>query len=125
MYQGDTQYLPEYESITESVESYYYDSQKPVEKIISSNVSYFASLHDVKTIYVWGFSFSKVDQPYIRKIISSNDNPQAIQWYVSIFSEADKTKALDTLLPLSIPVDNIHFKPMSDFLINPKLNIKN
>lgn len=122
MYQGDTQYLPEYESITESVESYYYDSQKPVEKIISSNVSYFASLHDVKTIYVWGFSFSKVDQPYIRKIISSNDNPQAIQWYVSIFSEADKTKALDTLLPLSIPVDNIHFKPMSDFLINPKLN---
>lgn len=125
MYQGDTQYLPEYESITESVESYYYDSQKPVEKIISSNVSYFASLHDVKTIYVWGFSFSKVDQPYIRKIISSNDNPQAIQWYVSIFSEEDKTKALDTLLPLSIPVDNIHFKPMSDFLINPKLNIKN
>ena len=82
-------------------------------------------IHDVKTIYVWGFSFSKVDQPYIRKIISSNDNPQAIQWYVSIFSEADKTKALDTLLPLSIPVDNIHFKPMSDFLINPKLNIKN
>ena len=125
MYQGDTQYLPEYESITESVESYYYDSQKPVEKIISSNVSYFASLHDVKTIYVWGFSFSKVDQPYIRKIISSNDNPQAIQWYVSIFSEADKTKALDTLLPLSISVDNIHFKPMSDFMINPKHNIKN
>lgn len=125
MYQGDTKYLPEYESITESVESYYYDSQKPVEKILSSNVSYFASLHDVKTIYVWGFSFSKVDQPYIREIISSNDNPLAIQWYVSIFSEADKTKALDTLLPLSIPVDNIHFKPMSDFLINPNLNIKN
>ena len=125
MYQGDTQYIPEYESITESVESYYYDSQKPVEKILSSNVSYFASLHDVKTIYIWGFSFSKVDQPYIRKIISSNDNPQAIQWYVSIFSEADKTKALNTLLPLSIPVDNIHFKPMSDFLTNPNLNIKN
>ena len=124
MYQGDTQYLPEYESITESVESYYYDSQKPVEKIISSNVSYFASLHDVKTIYVWGFSFSKVDQPYIRKIISSNDNPQEIQWYVSIFSEADKTKALNTLLPLSIPFDNIHFKPMSDFLITPNLTIR-
>ena len=79
----------------------------------------------MKTIYVWGFSFSKVDQPYIRKIISLNDNPQAIQWYVSIFSEADKTKALNTLLPLSILVDNIHFKPMSDFLINPNLNIKN
>lgn len=82
-------------------------------------------MHDVKTIYVWGFSFLKVDQPYIRKIISSNDNPQAIQWYVSIFSEADKTKALNMLLPLSIPVDNIHFKSMSDFLINPNLNIKN
>lgn len=68
------------------------------------------------TIYVWGFSFSKVDQPYIREIISLNDNPQAIQWYVSIFSEADKTKALNTLLPLSVPVDNIHFKTMSDFL---------
>lgn len=72
-----------------------------------------------------GIFLFKSRSTIIRKIISSNDNPQAIQWYVSIFSEADKTKALNTLLPLSIPIDNIHFKPMSDFLINPNLNIKN
>lgn len=117
MYHGDTQYLPEYEAITDSVESYYYDSQKPVAQIINSNCSYFSSLHDIRTIYVWGFSFSKVDKPYIHKIIEVNDKPSEMQWFVSTFSEADEVKALDTLLDLGIPKSSIHFKPMSDFLI--------
>lgn len=58
----------------------------PLEKLMEGE--YFGTLidSDLQGIfeYVWGFSFSKVDQPYIRKIISSNDNPQEIQWYVSI-----------------------------------------
>ena len=115
MYQGDSQYLPEYEAVTEAVESYYDDSKKPVERILSSNASYFESLHDVGIIYVWGFSFSKVDQPYIKTIVSVNDNPMALQWYVSIFSDFDRVKAENVLLPLGIPVSNIHFKPLSDF----------
>ena len=116
MYKGNTQYLPEYEAITESVESYYCDSVKPVGKIISSNAEYFKTLCDIRTIYVWGFSFAKVDQPYIMKIISCNDNPSEIQWYISFFSESDKDKALSTLLPLGVNVDNIHFKPLADFM---------
>ena len=118
MYHGNTQYLPEYEAITESVESYYSDSEKPVEKILSSNTEYFNELHGIRTIYVWGFSFSKVDLPYIKKIVSVNDNPATIKWYVSTFTDIDKSKALSTLLPLGIDIDNIHFKPMSDFIRN-------
>lgn len=115
MYHGDTQYLPEYENLTDAVESYYEEAIKPVDKIIASNASYFKSLYDVRTIYVWGFSFSKVDKPYLREIIASNDNPMSVQWYVSIFSETDKAKALNTLLPLGILESCIHFNSLYDF----------
>lgn len=116
MYHGNTQYLPEYEAITETVETYYSDSEKPVEKILSSNTEYFNELHDIRTIYVWGFSFSKVDLPYIKKIVSVNDNPATIKWYVNAFTDIDKSKALSTLLQLGIEIDNIYIKPMSDFI---------
>lgn len=92
MYHGDTQHLPEYENLTDAVESYYADAIKPVDKIIASNASYFKSLYDVRTIYVWGFSFSKVDKPYLREIIASNDNPMSVQWYVSIFRKLIRLK---------------------------------
>ena len=117
MYKGDTQYLPEYEAITDAVESYYYDAQKPVDRIISDNSSYFDSLSDVRTIYVWGISFSKVDQPYIKKIIDVNADREGLQWYVSVFSEADHERALNCLLPLGVTESNIHFKPMAEFQI--------
>ena len=63
-----------------------------------------------------GGAFSKVDLPYIKRIVSANENPDRIQWYVSTFTDIDKSKALSTLRTLGIDIDNIHFKPMSEFI---------
>ena len=57
---GDTQYLPEYENLTDAVESYYEEAIKPVDKIIASNASYFKSLYDVRTIMYGDSLFQKL-----------------------------------------------------------------
>ena len=44
MYRGNTQYLLENEALTSAVESYYSDSEKPVDKILRDNQVYFESL---------------------------------------------------------------------------------
>ena len=42
--------------------------QKPVEKIITRNKSYFAGLRDIREIVIIGFSLSGIDLPYIETI---------------------------------------------------------
>ena len=116
MYKGNTQYLPENEALTSAVESYYSDSEKPVDKILRDNHLYFESLSNIKIIYVWGISFSKVDKPYIKKIIEVNADKANLQWYVSAYSDTDHDKTLDCLVSLGIPESNIHFKSMTEFL---------
>jgi hypothetical protein len=116
MYRGNTKSLPEYKIITDAVESYYTDAQKPVDRIIKKHSTYFDDLFDIRTVYTWGISFSMVDRPYMKKIIEVNIDRENMQWYVSAYSDADHDRALDCLLPLGIPRENIHFKPMADFL---------
>ena len=116
MYRGNTQYLPENEALTSAVESYYSDSEKPVDKILRDNQEYFESLSNIEIIYVWGISFSKVDKPYIKKIIEVNSNKANLQWYVSAYSDTDHDRALDSLISLGILESNIHFKAMAEFL---------
>ncbi len=117
MYNGDTQYLPEYEQITVAVESYYADAEKPVGQVLRDNEDYFAALSNVRYVYAWGISFSKVDKPYLMKIISVNEDKTKLQWYVSAFSDADHDRALQCLLSMGVPKDNIHFKQMVEFQI--------
>lgn len=116
MYRGNTQYLPENEALTSAVESYYSDSEKPVDKILRDNQVYFESLSNIEIIYVWGISFSKVDKPYIKKIIEVNADKANLQWYVSAYSDTDHDRALDSLVSLGILESNIHFKSMAEFL---------
>lgn len=116
MYRGNTQYLPENEALTSAVESYYSDSEKPVDKILRDNQVYFESLSNIEIIYVWGISFSKVDKPYIKKIIEVNADKANLQWYVSAYSDTDHDRALDCLISFGIPESNIHFKSMAEFL---------
>ena len=118
-YFGGTSELPEYEHITERIWSYYEDAQKPVKQIIDVNEPYFHSLSDVGTIYVLGFSFSKVDSPYIAKIIETNRNRDAIKWIVSYYDDVkDKKRALNCLLPLGVNEANIEFKTLESMQRN-------
>ena len=117
MYKGGTQYLPEYEQITSAVESYYADSEKPVEQILWDNQDCFASLSNVRHVYVWGISFSKIDKPYLMKIVEVNEDKSKMHWHVSAFSAADHDRALECLLSMGITEENIHFQQMREFQI--------
>lgn len=111
--------LPEYEMIAEGVEEYYSEAHKPVERIISSNRDYFDDLYDVKTIYVWGFSFSDVDIPYIKEIISVNQEPEKIKWYVSYYKTEEEEQFRACLSSLGIDCDHqVSFKPLTYWQIN-------
>lgn len=77
---------------------------------------YFESLSNIEIIYVWGISFSKVDKPYIKKIIEVNADKANLQWYVSAYSDTNHDRALDSLISFGIPESNIHFKSMAEFL---------
>lgn len=108
--------LPEYSRIAEAAESYYDESRKPVEDIIAQNQTYFSDLYDVKIIYVWGFSFNKVDIPYIRKIIASNDYPEDIKWNISYFSDEERVKFVTILSELGVDVNRqVPFRHLADW----------
>lgn len=111
--------LPEYNGIAEAAESYYDESRKPVQEIINGNISYFRDLYDVRTIFVWGFSFNKVDIPYLKKIIGSNDYPERVKWNVSFFSDEERGKFANVLSDLGIEVDRqVVFRHLADWQLS-------
>lgn len=42
--------------------------RKPVKEILASNLDFFENLDNIEYVYVYGFSFSKIDEPYMAKI---------------------------------------------------------
>ena len=109
LYKEPTCYIPEYQYLTERIETYYEESEKPVENIIKSQTDYFKSLHDIKTIEVLGFSFSNVDMPYLQAIISNNDSPQEIRWRISKYNESDEIKSKEALKNIGVDTSKIEF----------------
>ena len=106
--------LPEYEGIAEGVQEYYEEARKPTEKILRNNDAYFMNLHAIEIIYVLGFSFNRIDIPYIQRIIEYNDAPKQINWNISYFSDTDKVRAESALHGLGINIkDNVKFHPLS------------
>lgn len=108
--------LPEYSGIADAAESYYDESRKPVQEIIDGNINYLSDLYDVRIIYVWGFSFNKVDIPYLKMIIDSNEYPEEIKWYVSYYGDEERSKFANTLSELGVEVDRqVKFGHLADW----------
>lgn len=59
--------------------------RKPVEKIINDNLGFFESLKNIDKIYSYGFSYSEVDQPYIRMICEYI--PSTTEWYLHSYPD--------------------------------------
>lgn len=106
--------LPEYEMIAESIEEYYSEAKKPVSKIIEDNSEYFKDLYDIKTIYVWGFSFSNVDMLYLKAIVDNNDTPEEIRWNVSYYKDSEVSQFKAQLASIGVDCDRqATFHPLS------------
>ena len=114
-YFGNKRDFPEYEYMVEGAETYYEASWKPVERIISSHEAYFSALADISVIYVWGFSFSAIDAPYLQAIISHSASPEEITWHVSYHTCADKQRTINCLSGMGISADRIFLEPLSKY----------
>lgn len=65
---------------------------KPVQDIIENNLEFFTGLHNINTIYSYGFSYGSVDKPYIKKICSCIKTSNS-KWSINSYpSEEEKNE---------------------------------
>ncbi|MGG0482425.1 bacteriophage abortive infection AbiH family protein [Priestia aryabhattai] len=63
--------------------------RKNTEEIIEKENCFFSNLQDIDKIYSHGFSFSKVDLPYIKEICNRLDTKNII-WYLNDYDSKEK-----------------------------------
>ena len=64
------------------------------------NQQFFNEILDVERIYVYGFSFSSIDMPYLEKIIRLT-KPET-HWVISWYSQDDKRRIMDFVIRYDI-----------------------
>lgn len=79
------------QTVREAAVSEIYAIRKDVEQIIRNNRTMFSSMNEIEHIYIYGFSFSPVDEPYIDKIINHIDK-EKVHWTISYYSDEDQKK---------------------------------
>ena len=70
--------------------------KKDVEGCIEKNKRFFNEILDVQRIYVYGFSFSPIDMPYLEKIIRRTK--RETHWVISWYSLDDKRRIMDFII---------------------------
>ena len=74
--------------------------KKDVEGCIEKNQQFFNEIFDVERIYVFGFSFSSIDMPYL-EIIIRRSKPKT-HWVISWYSQEDKRRIMDFVIRYDI-----------------------
>lgn len=77
-----------------------YSLKKDIEGCIENNIQFFDDILDVQGIYVYGFSFSPIDMPYLEKIVSRT-SPET-HWVISWYSQEDKRRIMDFVMKCDI-----------------------
>lgn len=70
-----------------------YSLKKDVDGCIEKNIRFFDKILNVQRIFVYGFSFSPIDMPYLEEILRRT-NPET-HWVISWVSQEDKNRILD------------------------------
>lgn len=71
---------------------------------------------DIKSIYIFGYSFNEIDSVYIDDIFRKTYNNQPL-WYISYYSDIDKERISDFLHKYRINNENARFCQILDFLL--------
>lgn len=88
--------------------------RKHTKNIIETNKAIFDSLSDVKDIYVYGCSLTKVDAPYFEEIVNRIDINN-VNWHVNAYDKDDETFQKECkeksafLQGIGIPVKQLSF----------------
>lgn len=93
--------------------------RKPVETIIHNNQNFFESLKDLNIIHIYGFSFSSIDEPYIKIIADKFNNAK---WEISDFNNENINKINDFLYRYNI--NNCEIISLNDILDKRQLKFE-
>ena len=114
-----------HQSVREEVVSQIHSLRKDTENIIKANRKTFEALNDVQTIYIYGLSFSPVDEPYLDEV-ASKVNALTTKWVVSYYSEEDKENAERFFGLKGIKKDSVSFVKLGDLQVvkQPELPLR-
>lgn len=74
--------------------------KKDVKGCIENNIRFFEDVLDVKKIFVYGFSFSPIDMPYLEKIVRRT-SPET-HWVISVYSQEDRIRVMCFVMKYNI-----------------------
>ncbi|MDY4512811.1 MAG: bacteriophage abortive infection AbiH family protein [Paludibacteraceae bacterium] len=89
--------------------------RKDVEGILDKFAWNFAQLNQLEEIYIYGWSFSNIDTPYIDKILSLNKGNR-IKWIISWRFDNDKVNALSYLRSHDVDESMIRFVKLEELV---------
>lgn len=95
--------------------------QKNVATVISKNQSFFRSLKEVEKIYIYGFSFSDIDIPYIEEVMN-NVQTEVVDVEISYYSPNDQARAKAVFEKIPKP-NNISFVRLEEKMTMKQLEL--
>ena len=105
-----------HQSVRGEVVSQIHKLRKNTENIINANKATFDALKDVEYIYIYGLSFSPVDEPYLDEVITKVST-DITRWIVSYYSEDDKENAGAFFKKNGIEKDLVSYVRLDDLLL--------
>ena len=90
-------------------------------KVISDKQWMFDNLDNIMKIHIYGFSFSDVDLPYIKYLISIISS-QAL-WEISYYSESEKEDFLKIMQSLNVQQEKVSFVKLKDLMLSNLLQL--
>jgi len=91
---------------TEILNSYFTETFKPTEVIITENKVFFEELSKISKITIIGHSLESVDMPYFEEIVN-RINSSEVKWFVHYHKQEDVIKHTQILIKLGVKKDLI------------------
>lgn len=91
--------------------------RKNVDAIIEQSTKIWNSVTAVSDIYVYGFSFSIIDIPYLKKVLSLV-NKENVTMHISYYSNDDLRKAKDFVKGEHLQDKNVEYLKLCDIIEN-------
>lgn len=111
-----------HQSVRGEVVSQIHNLRKDTENIIRANKKTFEALKDVQIVYIYGLSFSPVDEPYLDEVASRVDTATT-KWVISYYSDVDKDNAEQFIGSKGIKNDLVSYVKLGDLLVVKQLEL--
>ncbi len=119
----DSHYDPVFENVTNTIINCVNTSlKKDVQGNINKHYDIFQNLNQLEDIYVYGWSFSPIDTPYLDEILKHND-PSKLHWTISWREENDKVNANKYLGKHGIDTNLISFVQLNELIEKSQLSL--